>query len=253
MEPRHAPAPRYPVSALSMTMPVSLRPYEAEGRIGLIVVDEVNGFCTPGNGPLAPPAADPAVEAMVSETDALARRFLGRGMPVLAFRDRHSPDRPEYPYPPHCIEGSGHDELVERLAWLESAAGAEVMDKDCINGLVGAIRADGGNHVFDWIRRNRLEAVAFVGICTDICVLDAVVTLLSARNHWIDGRPMLDTLKDVVVHEPGCATYDLPLDAALSLGLPASAAHPAADAHHVGLWTMQSRGAVLSDGIILGS
>jgi nicotinamidase-related amidase len=80
-----------------------------------------------------------------------------------------------------------------------------------------------------------------VGICTDICVMDFVLTLLSARNHG-----MTPTLKDVVVLEPATATYDLPRAAAEEQGLPPTAAHPKAETHHMGLYFMASRGAVLA-------
>ena len=82
-----------------------------------------------------------------------------------------------------------------------------------------------------------------VGICTDICVADFVGTLLSARNHGL-----MPTLKDVVVLEPACATYDLPR-AAAELGLPETAAHPQAATHHLGLYIMASRGAVIASGL----
>ena len=88
---------------------------------------------------------------------------------------------------------------------------------------------------------HRLKAVVTTGICTDICVMDFVLTLLSARNHGL-----MPTLKDVVVLEPACATYDLPRAAAEDLGLPATAAHPQAHTHHLGLYFMASRGAVLA-------
>ncbi len=236
------------LAGLRAAMPVALAPYALPARSGLVVVDEVDGFCTPGSGPLAPPAADARIEAMVEETDGLARRFLSLGLPVLAFRDSHVPGRAEPPYPPHCEVGTGHDELVARLRWLETATGARVVAKDCINAAVGA-----GETLYEWVRANRLEAVVFVGICTDICIADAVTTLLSARNHYVAGpdgeRPMLGSLRDVVVYEPGCATYDLPLAAARSLGLPDTSAHPRGLAQHLGLSVMQARGAVLSDAL----
>ena len=67
------------------------------------------------------------------------------------------------------------------------------------------------------------------------------LTLLSARNHGL-----MPTLKVVVVLEPACATYDLPLETARSLGLPDTAAHPQAQTHHMGLYFMASRGAVIA-------
>jgi hypothetical protein len=60
---------------------------------------------------------------------------------------------------------------------------------------------------------------------------------------------LVPSLVDVVVHEPGCATYDLPRAAVEALGLPVTAIHPRELTHHMGLYLMASRGAVLSSSI----
>lgn len=225
--------------ALSEAMPISRAPLQLDGRrTGLVIVDEVNGFCTVGAGPLAPPAPNPQISTMVAETDRLARAFLKRGLPVLAFLDTHEPGKPEPPYPPHCERGTGQEELVPELKWLETAPGVTLVRKDCINGFVGAIRPDGSNAVLDWIARERLEQVLVVGICTDICVMDFVLTLLSARNHGL-----APPLQEVLVYERGCATYDLPRETAERLGYGGAAAHPQGPTHHMGLYFMASRGA----------
>ncbi len=213
-----------------------------EAGTGLVIVDEVNGFASVGCGNLAPPAENPQVTGMVEETDRLARAFRAQGWPILAFLDTHEPGRPEPPYPPHCEKGTGEEELVPALKWLEDEAAATLVRKDCINGFVGAIGRDGGNRVTAWINEHQLRRLLVVGICTDICVMDFVLTMLSARNHGLT-----PTLEDIVVYEPGCATYDLPRDVASGLGLPETAAHPQQPTHYLGLYFMASRGAVLAD------
>ena len=60
--------------------------------------------------------------------------------------------------------------------------------KDCINDLVratgvGAIGLNGRNAVVDWVNINQIVNLLFAGICTDICVMDFVLTTLSARKH----------------------------------------------------------------------
>jgi len=235
---------------LQAQMPINLVSYAPfAGPSGLVIVDEVNGFCAVGGGNLAPPAPDDQVAKMVSETDRLAKRYVEKKAPIIAFLDTHEPDRPEPPYPPHCERGTGEEKLVPELAWLEDCGTATLMQKDCINGFIGGIEASyiGGGHgqfrnkVVDWVNRHRLEAVVTVGICTDICVMDFVLTLLSARNHGL-----MPTLSDIVVYEPATATFDLPLAATKTLGLPETAAHPKMEAHHMGLYFMASRGAVLA-------
>jgi nicotinamidase-related amidase len=235
-------------AALQAALPVALAEYApGRRRCGLVIVDEVNGFCTVGAGALAPRGPDAQVGRMVAETDRLARTAGAKGWPVLLFLDSHEPGKPEPPYPPHCERGSGEDELVPELAWLEGAPFATLVRKDCINGFVGAIdAATGRNRVIDWIVANGLETAFVVGICTDICVMDFVLTLLSARNHGL-----APPLTDIVVLEPACATYDLPRPVALAAGLPETAAHPQALTHHVGLYLMASRGAILADRLAL--
>lgn len=49
---------------------------------------------------------------MIEESAKLARNFCDNKWPVLAFLDSHQPDKPEYPYPPHCISGSDESNLV---------------------------------------------------------------------------------------------------------------------------------------------
>jgi nicotinamidase-related amidase len=227
-------------------LPLDLAPFELAGRlVGLVVVDEVNGFATAGCGPLAPPGPDVRIDQMISETDRLAREFEKRRQPILLFLDSHTPGKPEPPYPAHCEIGSGQENLVPALEWLEHSPQATCLRKDCINGFVGAIDPLGGrNAVVDWVNRCRLDAVLVVGICTDICVMDFVLTLLSARNHGL-----MPSLVDVVVFEPGCATYDLPRAVVDSLGLPATATHPRPLAHHMGLYLMASRGAILASSV----
>lgn len=233
------------LTGLSQQMPIAPGTYDLAGRTpGLVIVDEVNGFATVGAGNLAPPAPNSQVSQMVTETDRLAHAFADAGRPLLAFLDTHEPGKPEPPYPPHCEAGTGEENLVPELAWLEASPAATLVRKDCINGFVGAIRADGSNAVVDWVNEHRLDALIAVGICTDICVMDFVLTLLSARNH-----SLMPTLQDIVVYEPACATYDLPADVAASLGLPATAAHPQAATHHLGLYFMASRGAILAGGL----
>jgi nicotinamidase-related amidase len=213
-----------------------------EAGTGLVIVDEVNGFASVGCGNLAPQAENPQVTGMIEETDRLARAFRAQGWPVLVFLDTHEPGKPEPPYPPHCETGTGEENLVPALEWLEDDAAATLIRKDCINGFVGAIRPDGSNQVAEWINENRLRRLLVVGICTDICVMDFVLTMLSARNHGL-----MPTLEDIIVHSGGCATYDLPRAVASGLGLPETAAHPQQPTHYLGLYFMASRGAILAD------
>ncbi len=242
-------ASRSIVQTLQGAMPVtSERLSLGDGKVGLVIVDEVNGFASVGYGNLAPQVENAQVSGMVRETDRLAREFAGRNWPILAFLDTHEPGKAEPPYPPHCERGTGEEELVAELKWLESEPNATLIRKDCINGFVGAIEADGRNCMVDWVNERALEQLLIVGICTDICVMDFVLTTLSARNHG-----MMPSCTDIFVYESGCATYDLPLETAKTLGLPDTASHPQDVTHYMGLYFMASRGARLVDAVDVAS
>ena len=183
---------------------------------GLAIVDEVNGFCTVGAGNLAPPAPDAQVARMVEETDRLARRFAEEKRAILAFLDTHEPGKPEPPYPPHCERGTGEENLVPELGWLEDCGCATLCARTASTASSAASRrassaAATASITTRWSTGSTATAwtaVIAVGICTDICVMDFVLTLLSARNHGL-----MPTLADIVVYEPATATYDLPLAA----------------------------------------
>jgi len=234
---------------LAESIPLSkgrLHMQENGQAFGLIIVDEVNGFATVGAGNLAPQTPNEQVSVMISETDRLARAFTKEGMPVLAFLDTHDPGKPEPPYPPHCESGTGEEELVTELKWLEDDPQATLVRKDCINGFIGAFQPDGSNTIIDWVMENQVRNVLVVGICTDICVMDFVLTLLSVRNHG-----MLPRLKEVLVYDKGCSTYNLPRDIVEEIGLPSSASHPQEITHYMGLYFMASRGAMLVNSVLV--
>ena len=234
---------------LNQIMPLQLSTLDLtsldEGT-GLVIVDEINGFATVGGGNLAPPVPNAQVSKMVEETDRLARFFTKKSWPILAFLDTHIPGKSEPPYPPHCEAGTGEDELVPELKWLEKKDNVTLVRKDCINGFIGAFQADGSNTVMDWAQLNSIKKILVVGICTDICVMDFVLTLLSARNHG-----MLHEVEEILVYDKGCSTYDLPRETAESLGLPSSASHPQDVTHYMGLYFMASRGAGLVQEVVI--
>ncbi|KAJ6309503.1 hypothetical protein OIU77_015294 [Salix suchowensis] len=200
---------------------------------GLVLVDIINGFCSVGagnlmflkndlsfeqesvvfpgddvtvlaiviNGVLAPREPNRQITGMINESARLARLFCDKNLPVLAFLDSHQPNKPEEPYPPHCIAGTEESKLVPALQWIENEPNVTIRRKDCFDGYLGSVEADGSNVFVDWI--------LVVGIITDICVLDFVCSTLSARN-----RGFLTPMENVIVYSRGCATFDVPLHVA---------------------------------------
>ena len=232
---------------LKREMPLTMESYTVDARnTGLVIVDEVNGFASVGAGNLAPPLENLQITSMIQETNRIAQGLTKHQLPILAFLDTHIPGKLEPPYPPHCEIGTGEENLVPKLEWLESAGNATLIRKDCINGFIGAFEINGRNQVVDWISRNSIKELLVVGICTDVCVMDFVVTTLSARNH-----DMTPPLSEVIVYDAGCSTYDLPRHAAEETGYGATAAHPQDATHYMGLYFMASRGARLCDEVII--
>uniref|UniRef100_A0A2P2MSS2 Isochorismatase-like domain-containing protein n=1 Tax=Rhizophora mucronata TaxID=61149 RepID=A0A2P2MSS2_RHIMU len=212
---------------------------------GLVLVDIINGFCTVGAGNLAPREPNGQITRMINESTRLARIFCEKKLPVMAFLDSHDPNKPEEPYPPHCLAGSDESNLVPALKWLEREPNVTIRRKDCFDGFLGSIEDDGRNVFVDWLKNNQIKAILVMGICTDICVMDFVCSTLSARN-----RGFLAPLKDVVVYSGGCATFDVPLQVARNTK--GALAHPQELMHHVGLYMAKQRGAIIANDVSLG-
>lgn len=219
-----------------------------EEKIGLIIVDIVNGFATVGAGNMAPQKPNAQIAQMVIEANNIAKFFCTHHKPVLAFLDSHRPGQQEYPYPTHCVAGTGEEKLVPALKWLEKEKSVTFIPKDCINGFIGAYDNNTGkNQLLEWVARNQLEELLVIGICTDICVMDLVLTLLSARNHQ-----MLGKVEKIGVYDKGCSTYDLPRAEVEEKKLPLHLCHPQSSTHYMGLYFMASRGAQLFQAIKMG-
>jgi nicotinamidase-related amidase len=233
---------------IQKAMPVHFKnvAFRKEDKIGLVIIDEVKGFAEVGAGALAPVKHNKQIDDCVAETDRLAKEFTRKDLPILAFQDCHIPGKEEPPYPPHCEAGSGEEELVDTLVWLHNDSNTTILQKDCINGFIGAMGKDGENQFVSWVNKHELEHLIFVGMCTDICVMDLVLTCLSARNHEI-----IDSVQDVVVYEPACATYDMDEASRVKFNLPETSLHPQELTHHLGLYIMASRGAIIASTLTL--
>ena len=121
----------------------------------------------------------------------------------------------------------GAAETQPALRWLEDDPDATILRKDCVNAFVGAIEAV--HHGMHGTSRNRVwtgstrtgSSVLVTGLGTDTCVMDFVLTMLSARNHGL-----MPTLQDIVVLEPATATCPR------GAGTGPAGAHPKGDAPH---------------------
>lgn len=229
---------------LAALLPVHPQPVSLAGdhAVGLVVVDPGVGFTR--SGALSDPARMLPMLAAIGDVYRDLRARLGDRLRVLVFLDTHHADVPEPPYPPHGVIGTGEEGIDPDLAWLLAEPHVTLIRKDCINGFVGAIdRRTGHNAFAAWVIDHGLRQLLVTGDCTDICVSDLVVTTLSARNHGLltardpdtdRGGYVSDITRTEIIVLPGaCATFDAP-------------GHPFAAAHHVGLWLMAERGAMIA-------
>ena len=186
-------------------------------RVGLVIVDA--GVAFTRQGALSDPERMvPMVRRIDAEARAL-RETLGEKLGALCFLDTHHADIPEPPYPTHGVIGTGEELMDPELRWLEAEPWVSIVRKDCINGFVGAIDRETGRNAFvDWCLERGVQDLVVTGDCTDICVLDFVVSALSARNHGLLTAPGQDraataaaiTDLRVIVQEPACQTFDAP-------------------------------------------
>jgi nicotinamidase/pyrazinamidase len=149
----------------------------------IIVVDVLNGFCRWGN--LASARLGSVVPAI---RDYLERETATGAVPVF-LADTHRPDDPEFEmFPPHCVEGSGEERVVDELQ--EFIPRGVLVPKSRYSGFYGTD--------LEGILAGLLpDVVEVVGVCTDICVLHTVADLRN-RDYAVVVRP------DLV------ATYDTP-------------------------------------------
>ena len=87
------------VDELQARLPIEVRPYQLEGRnVGLVIVHEVNGFCTAGAGNLAPQEPNAQISTWSPRPTGLARRFVereaARSSPFSTPTSPASPSRP---------------------------------------------------------------------------------------------------------------------------------------------------------------
>jgi nicotinamidase-related amidase len=228
---------------LQAVFPISLSEISLSGThaVGLVVVDA--GVAFTRQGTLSDPTHMLPMVRRIGEHFKALEAALGSRLHTLCFLDTHHPDIPEPPYPPHGVMGTGEENIDPELEWLLEKPQLTVIRKDCINGFVGGIdRETGRNAVAEWVKQGQLRQLLVTGDCTDICVSDFVVTLLSARNHGLlsSATTRSELIADItgleiIVLADACETYEAPW-------------HPRLPSHHAGLWFMGSRGAKLASG-----
>ena len=173
------PSPRARDVAVISGYPTGMDAATTEARRAIVVVDMLVGFvrsgklCSPRYDPLVPPMRERLAAA---EAD---------GVPLVFLVDTHRPDDPEFAmFPPHCVEGSGEDEVVPEFR--EFAERGTVLRKRTFSGFYGT-------GLEDVLERLSPRLVEVMGVCTDICVLHTVAGLRARGYEVLVQRDLVET------------------------------------------------------------
>lgn len=131
----------------------------------VIAVDMQKGFMSPEGALYCGDEARRIIEP-------LRRRVEGEretGATIFFTQDCHAEDDREFAiFPPHCVEGSGEEEIIDELRDL--AAEARTITKRRYSAFFDT-------DLSEQLAQLRPEAVVVTGVCTDICVMHTVAGL----------------------------------------------------------------------------
>ena len=154
----------------------------------VIVVDMQKGFMDPG-GTLY--CGDRARQ-IIAPVRARVELEKAAGATVFFTQDTHVADDREFDmFPPHCIEGSGEEEIIGELSDL--AAEARIIRKRRYSAFFETDLAE-------QLRQLQPEEVIVMGDCTDICVLHTVSGLRN-RDYNVEVPSDCVTSFDAQQHE----------------------------------------------------
>jgi nicotinamidase-related amidase len=202
-------------------MPIS-RLGDDPGRIALVSVDVINGFCHQG------PLASPRVHAIIEPIVTLMRHAWEHGIHhQLLIQDTHEPSDVEFEaYPAHCVRGTDESESVPEIKALPFFDRMTTFHKNSIDSALNT-------GLPDWIEAHpEVASYIVVGDCTDLCTYQLAMHLrLEANARQIKRR--------VTVPADCVDTYDVSVDAAAQAGgLP----HDARIFHQLFLYSMTLNG-----------
>src|SRR5215472_1912092 len=179
-----------------------LREDAQQGRVALLSVDMVNGFCYEGMlSSLRVQGIIPAVVAAFEGAYAIGVREF-----VLP-QDCHTPDSVEFAdFPPHCQAGTSEAKNIPELADLPFADLYTTVEKNSLN-------AFHGTRLTTWSEEHAgLSTAVIVGDCTDLCVHQLAMHLKLAANAH-------NRALRVIVPANAVQTYDLPINTAREIGV----------------------------------
>ncbi len=153
----------------------------------LVMIDMVNGFVKKGA------LQSQRIASIVPEVVKLSYKCEELSIKKLVFADCHNKDSREFKsFPPHCVEGTNEKEVIEEL---KSIGGYKLIEKNSTNGFIEP-------SFQKWLKENEtIDTFIVVGDCTDICVLQFVLSLKTHFNR-------LNQDSRIIVPMNGVNTYD---------------------------------------------
>ena len=187
-------------------------------KVAIISVDVTNAFCRIGN------LASERVAAIIDPIVDLFTLAWKKGLKnIVLLQDCHTPNAKEFnAFGEHAICGTVESETVDEIHSLPFYDEMKTIQKNSIN--------PAQNTEFDrWLGEHpEITTFIVVGDCTDICVYQAAMHLLTAANAC-------DIERRVIIPEVCVSTYDIPVE--IAKGSPAEP-HPADLLHKVFLHHM---------------
>ena len=190
--------------------------------VAVIAVDVTNGFCYKG------PLASPRVKNLIPPIVRLFEKAHAAGVRhFLLPQDTHAPDAVEFgQFPPHCVRGTEEAETVPEIRALPFYPAMITLPKNSIS-------ADLNSGLEAWLQAHpAVDTFIVVGDCTDLCTYQLAMFLrLRANAAQFRHR--------VLVPAEGVDTYDLPVEAARSIG---AVPHPGDLLHLIFLYSLMLNG-----------
>ena len=157
-----------------------------------LVVDMINGFVKYGA------MHDKSIAKIIPNQIELLHQFHGENDLIAIVKDTHEKECMEFKtYPEHCVRGSGEENLVDELSAFENE-NALVYEKNSTD-------VTNVPQFFEDIKNMpNLKEIVVIGCCTDICVLNAAISMRTYFN-----QENMDI--DILIPKDCVETYDAPV------------------------------------------
>ena len=191
-------------------------------KAAIISVDMINAFCRTGN--LASDRVAAIIEPIVDLLMLAWKEGLKR---IVLLNDCHTNNAKEFgAFGEHAVCGTIESEMVEEIKSLPFYDEMKIIEKNSSN--------PSQNTEFDrWLGEHpEITTFIVVGDCTDLCIYQASMYLLTAANA-------LDIERRVIIPEVCVSTYDIPVETAKGFSVEP---HPADLMHKLFLHHMQLNG-----------